>query len=105
MASIIGIEIGDFLKSLWVDAKKIVKKFWFKINFKSVNFGFDNVYQKRIFKKRLYCFVCGENGKATPLSYDKGYAEWDHKCDICKKTVNVRKKINIKNDCIYYKRK
>ena len=97
MINAINIEIGNFLKSLWIDVKKFVKKFWFKINFKLVNFGFDNVYRKRISKNRLYCFVCGENGRATPLSYVRGCAEWDYKCDICGKTVNAHKKIKV--DC------
>lgn len=97
MASIIGIELGDFLKSLWVDAKKFVKKFCFKINFKLVNFGFDNAYQRRIIGKKLNCFVCGVKGKATPLSHVAGYCEWDYKCDICEKTFNMHKEIKV--DC------
>ena len=92
--NILEINLGDFLKSVWTGVKKSVKKLWFKINFKSVNFGFDNVYQKRIFgkEKESYCFVCGDKGKATLLSHVVGYCEWDHKCDICKRNVNVCKK-------------
>ena len=103
MANII-IDLGDFLKFVWTDVKKSVKKLWFKINFKSVNFGFDNVYQKRIFgkekggkEKESYCFVCGDKGKATLLSHVVGYCEWDHKCDICERNVNVCKKPKV--DC------
>ncbi|MCK4919258.1 MAG: hypothetical protein KAS01_02630 [Candidatus Pacebacteria bacterium] len=74
-----------------------IKKFSFEMKFKSVNFGFDNAYQKKNFRKTevLYCFVCGDNGRATPLVYDSGYGEWDHKCQICEKTFNMYKEIKV----------
>lgn len=93
MASIIGVEIGDFLKSLWID----VKKSRFKKKFELVNFGFDNAYQKKnkdCDKKILYCFVCGNRGEAMPLSHVDKY-DWDYKCDICKETFNIYKKRKI----------
>lgn len=92
----INIGIGKFLKLLWID----LKKFWFKRNFELVNFGHDNVYQKKN-KKTLYCFRCGNSkGEAVPLSSVKGF-DWDYRCDNCGKTFNVNKGIKID----FYRRK
>ena len=93
MINAINIEIGNFLKSLWID----MKKFWFKKNFELVNFGHGNAYQRKSKghdKKRLYCFICGNKGKTTPLSHVVGY-DWDYKCDICKNEFNIKKKESI----------
>ena len=103
MTSIINIGIEDFLKSLWIDAKKFIKILWFKINFKLVNFGFDNAYKKRFSKNRLYCFVCwNDKNKIISLSRVTGYGEWDHKCKICERTFNMHKENKV--DCYKYKR-
>lgn len=96
MASIVGVEIGDFLKSLWID----VKKSRFKKKFELVNFGFDNAYQKKnkeYDEKILYCFVCGNKGEAMPLSHVDKY-DWDRKCDVCGKTFNIYRGIIINCD-------
>lgn len=93
MTSIIGIGIGDFLKSLWID----IKKFWFEKKFELVNFGLDNAYQKKNEEREekiLYCFVCGNKGKTTPLSHVDKY-DWDYKCDVCKNKFNIYKKRKI----------
>lgn len=86
--------IGNFLKLLWID----IKKFWFKRNFKLVNFGHDNVYQeknKKSDKKILYCFKCGNSkGEAVPLASVKEY-DWDYKCNNCEKTFFIYKGIEI----------
>ena len=75
-----------------------MNKLWFKINFKLVNFGLDNAYQKRIFRKEkeLYCFVCGDRDKVVSLSHIDEY-DWDYKCDVCGKTFNIYKKRKV--DC------
>jgi len=96
MENKINIGLGDFLKSLWIDVKKI----WFKKKYEIVDFGLDKAYKeknKKCDKEIFYCHPCGNNGDAIALSQVVNNCKIDHKCDVCKTDFDIKKKEKV--DC------